>query len=337
MGTAKDSSNDIKSVVFRREREHIWHELEKLLQLIQKKGFSGLSFDQLLRFPQLYRATLSSLSVARSISLDKALLDYLESLSKRAFLEVYRVKSRPLKIVKTFFIYYFPQSVRRAKYYLLFAFGVFVFGYLTGLFISLRQPSMFNDFIESTYSNFINPLSLNEIFNDTFQKLDKTFSINASFFIHMFIICTACLLAGYALGIPTLFFIFVEGASLGGSTIMLERGNIGGVLYNWYFTSYLGCAQLPLFISYAASFVIANSFYRRGYYPILVSLKENGKWAGILLLGALFILVVNFMLSELLKFWANNNSSFVVTMLSFALWMVYFVFSGRKNKNKILL
>ena len=42
---------------------------------------ASLSDDEVIAIPVLYRATLSSLSMARAISLDKSLVDYLESLS----------------------------------------------------------------------------------------------------------------------------------------------------------------------------------------------------------------------------------------------------------------
>jgi hypothetical protein len=61
----------LRSVQFRREREASWRELEMLVDKAGKKGLRGLGADELTRLPHLYRATLSSLSVARAISLDK--------------------------------------------------------------------------------------------------------------------------------------------------------------------------------------------------------------------------------------------------------------------------
>ena len=82
----------LKSFEFRREREKTWRELEKLVDTVEKNGVRGLSARQLARLPQLYRAALSGLSVARAISLDKNLVDYLESLCARAYFCVYGTK-----------------------------------------------------------------------------------------------------------------------------------------------------------------------------------------------------------------------------------------------------
>jgi hypothetical protein len=74
----------LKSTQFRREREPSWRELEDLLEKLRRGSPRSLTPHELTRLPTLYRGALSSLSVARSISLDQGLLAYLESLANRA-------------------------------------------------------------------------------------------------------------------------------------------------------------------------------------------------------------------------------------------------------------
>src|SRR5580704_18951308 len=69
----------LKSRRFRAEREGDWRRLESLLARVEGRSAAGLSDEELLAIPVLYRATLSSLSVARATSLDHSLIDYLES------------------------------------------------------------------------------------------------------------------------------------------------------------------------------------------------------------------------------------------------------------------
>src|SRR5690606_32716038 len=76
---------------FRAEREADWIAFDLLLTKLEKKGAKALTSDELLELPLLYRATLSSLSIARATSLDKALLDHLEALSIRGYFLVYGV------------------------------------------------------------------------------------------------------------------------------------------------------------------------------------------------------------------------------------------------------
>ena len=68
-------SFELKSYEFRRERAASWRELEELVARCEKKGPGRLTGKELARLPVLYRAALSSLSVARSISLDRAVVD----------------------------------------------------------------------------------------------------------------------------------------------------------------------------------------------------------------------------------------------------------------------
>ena len=79
----------LRSAEFRRGREESWRELDDLVQRVEKRGINSVSADELQKMPLLYRSALSSLSVARSIALDRNLLRYLEGLTLRAYLVVY--------------------------------------------------------------------------------------------------------------------------------------------------------------------------------------------------------------------------------------------------------
>ena len=64
----------LKSSEFRKGREEGWRELENLVQRVERRGVRSLTLDELQQLPMLYRAALSSLSVARTIALDRNLL-----------------------------------------------------------------------------------------------------------------------------------------------------------------------------------------------------------------------------------------------------------------------
>jgi len=87
------SNDHLKSYAFRRERERTWRELEVLVAKTESGGVRSLTPNEVMRLPGLYRASLSSLSVARSISLDRNVLEYLEALAARAYFCVYGARS----------------------------------------------------------------------------------------------------------------------------------------------------------------------------------------------------------------------------------------------------
>src|SRR5215472_749663 len=102
----------LKSKRFRKEREADWKRLESLLDRYERGRRSSLSDDDVIAIPVLYRSTLSSLSMARAISLDKSLIDYLESLCTRAYFCVYGTRSTALERIGAFFTVEWPASVR---------------------------------------------------------------------------------------------------------------------------------------------------------------------------------------------------------------------------------
>ena len=65
-----------------------------------------------MALPLLYRAAVSSLSVARAISLDAALVAYLEGLVTRAYFFVYGTRARLRERLVRFFQIDWPAAVR---------------------------------------------------------------------------------------------------------------------------------------------------------------------------------------------------------------------------------
>jgi hypothetical protein len=85
------SASELSSGRFRAAREHDWQRLEALIGRDRARPRASLSDEDLFELPVLYRATLSSLSVARETSLDADLIAYLESLATRAYFIIYGV------------------------------------------------------------------------------------------------------------------------------------------------------------------------------------------------------------------------------------------------------
>ena len=80
-----------------------WARLEQIVTRMEKRSIRSLGDDDLLALPALYRTTLSSLSVARDTSLDRALITYLERLSTRAYFQIYGVQTPALRQFARFF------------------------------------------------------------------------------------------------------------------------------------------------------------------------------------------------------------------------------------------
>src|SRR5215470_13956651 len=126
----------LKSSEFRRAREASWRKLEAIVEIAEKRGLGALGLDDLEEMPLLYRSTLSSLSVARAIALDRHLLLYLENLALRAYLLVYSPKTSLLEAGEHF-IHAFPAAVRKARWHLLIVFIAFMVGTAVGFWLTI--------------------------------------------------------------------------------------------------------------------------------------------------------------------------------------------------------
>jgi hypothetical protein len=89
----------LRSTRFRRQREADWRRLEAILVEAERGGTAALTYGQARDLAGLYREAANALSVARAISLDRALLDYLEALTARAWLAVYAPQTTPGRVV----------------------------------------------------------------------------------------------------------------------------------------------------------------------------------------------------------------------------------------------
>ena len=86
-------SDLLKSYRFREEREADWRKLDLILTRAENSGVKALTDEEMTALPRLYRQAVSSLSVARSISLDQNVTAYLESLCTRAYFFVYGART----------------------------------------------------------------------------------------------------------------------------------------------------------------------------------------------------------------------------------------------------
>jgi hypothetical protein len=142
----------LRSAEFRGEREATWRELEALVARVERRGLRSLSAIELARLPVLYRATLSGLSVARGISLDRNLLEYLESLAARAYLCVYGSSRRLRDAVVELVAWRFPAAVRRAARHIAVAALAVAAGGVVGFLITLGDADRYYTFVSPGYA-----------------------------------------------------------------------------------------------------------------------------------------------------------------------------------------
>lgn len=137
----------LKSHRFRAEREDDWRRLERLLDRAEKAGVRKLKPAELLELPVLYRQALSSLSVARAISLDQGLVDYLEALCARAYFFVYGARTNAWTRIAGFFRRDWPAAVRSLWRETLVAAAIGALAAAVAFGLVVRDPDWFYSFV----------------------------------------------------------------------------------------------------------------------------------------------------------------------------------------------
>ncbi len=147
MTAAAPITQQIRSARFRDEREAGWQRLEALLEKVRKKGIRSLEFEEAQELAALYRQAMTSLSLAREISLDRGLLTYLEALCARAYLAVYAPQEQLSGLVSRLLVHGIPGAARRSVGLILLAFGIMGLGALAGFLLFLDDPLWYNTFV----------------------------------------------------------------------------------------------------------------------------------------------------------------------------------------------
>src|SRR5690606_36310502 len=125
----------------------------------ERKGLAALSADELTRLPVLYRAALSSLSVARAISLDQNVVAYLESLAGRAYFTVYSSKRHLREAIVDFFAHRFPAAVRAAKWPIMFSLLLLTLGTVTAFMMVIGDADVYYSLVGDAYGQGRSPAS----------------------------------------------------------------------------------------------------------------------------------------------------------------------------------
>ena len=246
----------LKSSEFRKGREEGWRELETLVLRFERRGVRGLSLDELQRLPILYRAALSSLSVARTIALDRNLLLYLENLALRAFLVVYGPRISPIEGLRDFFRRDLPAAVRSARWHAALAALALLIGIAAGFMLVLQDEGWLTSIIPSSLSGGRGPSSTradlltHELF-PPWPGATATFGYFANvLFNHNTLVGIFSFGLGLAAGVPTALLLIYNGLVLGALLALHYNRDLTVDFLGW--VSIHGAAEIGAFILFGA-------------------------------------------------------------------------------------
>src|SRR5690606_19970483 len=219
---------------FRAEREADWVAFDVLLTRLETRGAKALSSDELLQLPILYRATLSSLSIARATMLDKALLDHLEGLAMRGYFLIYGVRETRLSRLRRFFLYDWPAAVRAVWKATLIIALVIILGALTSWSLVASHPEWYYNFVPEEMSGGRDPHATVEFLRSTLGHgkdggdQESGLHVFATYlFTHNSQVSILSFALGFAFGIPTMMLEFYQGIGLGAMLALFGSKGLG--------------------------------------------------------------------------------------------------------------
>lgn len=325
----------LKSAQFRREREASWNALENLLEQIERHGLRGVASESLLKLPSLYRATLSALSVARSISLDRNLVIYLETLAARAYFHVYGPRTTLMSVLGAFLGTTLPETIRRMKWYVVFAAAIFFLGAGAGYALTLANADWFYSFIDADLAAGRTPAATTEFLRtslfDPPPATDFLAVFASALFAHNAKITLLCMALGVAFGVPTVLLLFSNGLMIGAFAALFASRGLGVDLLGWLWIH--GTTEIfAIILGGAAGCALGDAALFPGDRSRLGNLAHAGRRAGIVGLGAVLMLFVAGGLEGIGRQTVNDTTlRFVIGSFMLLAWLAYFSLAGKSR------
>lgn len=325
----------MKSVEFRREREKSWRALDALVVQIETRGIASLSEAQLTRLPALHRAVVSSLSVARSISLDRNLIEYLEALTARSYFCVYGTRRHLRDALADFLLVRFPGLVRRFRWHLLVAAAFLGLGMAAGFALVRADEDLYYSLVSEDLAQGRNPSASTDYLRGVLYGGDEhggeELTLFASqLFTHNAQIGILAFALGFAAGLPVFYLLFTNGLMLGAMAALYHGRGLSLDFWGWILPH--GVTELlAIALCGAAGLVLAGALLFPGREERLVHLAREGRRAGQLILGS----VVLFFLAGLIEGFFRQmvqdlGVRYLVVALTAAAWVAYFSLVGRR-------
>jgi uncharacterized membrane protein SpoIIM required for sporulation len=317
----------LKSHQFRAEREADWRRLEYLLGKASK-GLGRLGRDELLEIPLLYSQALSSLSVARAISLDQGLLDYLENLAARAYFFVYGPRGRLGEGLIAFFAHDWPAAVRSLWRETIISVGLTVLGAVGAFVVVQRNPGFYFALVPRSSAQGRDPSATAAFLSDTIyhkETLTEGLSVMATFlFTHNSQVAIFALALGFVFCLPAAGLMLFNGAMLGAMLALFAGKGLGVGFLGWI--SIHGTTELfACCLAGAGGLSMGWAVGFPGQQSRIAAATQAGRRAGVILAGVVVMLIVAALLEGFARQLIGVDAlRYAVGGAMLALWCAYF-------------
>ena len=326
----------LKSYRFREEREADWAKLDAILKRATNRGARGLTDEEMLALPRLYRQAVSSLSVARSISLDQNVIAYLESLCTRGYFFVYGTRTTVGERLAQFFRHDWPAAIRASVGPTLLAALCFFGGGAIAFFLCISDIEWFWTFnspgiMDQRTPNASTEYLLSTLYTENTSVQDMLGTFAAFLFSHNAQIAILAFALGFAFGAPTIILLVYNGFSIGAFYALFWSRGLGYEITGWLMIH--GTTELfAIVLAGAAGLKIGGAMAFPGRKSRLASARDEGNSAALVAVGAMVMLFVAALLEGFGRQLINSDTMrYVIAGTMLITWLAYFYLPRRKR------
>ena len=323
-------SDMLKSYRFREEREADWRKLDRILTRAENSGVKAMSDEDMMALPHLYRQAVSSLSVARSISLDQNVITYLEGLCTRAYFFVYGARTTLGERMAQFLREDWPQAVRGAVFSTVLA-ALFLFGGAAlAFFLCLQDMDWYWTIHGHNFFETRTPDASYETLRATIYTepgdvgQDRLSAFAGYLFNNNAQIALFAFALGFAFGIPTAWLLVWNGVILGSMYAVFWDKGLGYEFTGWLMIH--GVTELfAIVLAGAGGFVIGGAVAFPGRRSRLASARDSGRRAATIAMGCVLMLIVAAILEGFGRQLINSDTiRYAIAGFTLVMWFAYF-------------
>ncbi len=325
---------ELKSHRFRGEREADWRRLEALLDKAEGGRVRTLSDDELLEIPLLYRAVMSSLSVARATSLDASLIAYIESLASRGYFFVYGTRTNLGERLAAFFRHDWPAAVKSLWRETLISAAIFLVATVAGFVLVWHDPDWYGSIMPGEMTQGRDPTATTAYLKQVLYEDHGGQGLTAFatfLFTHNTQVSILAFALGFAFCLPTALLVADNGLSLGALTALYGSRGLGFNIWGWLLIH--GTTELlATVIAGAAGFHIGWAVIFPGSRSRLDAAAEATRTAGPAMAGVVVMLIMAGILEGVGRQMIRLDAvRYAIGGAMLTLWLAYFYLPRRQG------
>lgn len=269
-------------------REPNWQRLDALLKQIEKKGLKSLRAAEIRELASLYRSVAADLARARTQQIGNTLIQSLQSLTTRAYTQIYQGSRRQeWHAILEFYRWGLPSVVQKTFVYIAIATALFLLGALVAWWYSWQNPSFMSLIVPDNLITKVR--DEHKLWMGSIVGVEPLAS--SSITINNLSVSFGAVAGGITVGLYTAYLMVFNGLLIGAVGTLVGQNNLAYPF--WAFVFPHGSLELPaIFFAGGAGFLLARAILFPGKYRRGDALKFYGSQAVQLVFGIVPMLMI---------------------------------------------